>query len=801
VSGFPRGVLAVGDVHANDDVAHEAMRDVARIYHALDAQGPGSPTITTPRPPPPVQPALPPAVYRLSSPLTGSVTLDGGGDAGSVWIFLTDSDLTTAANSAVVLINGATREHVFWLTHGSATLGAHSILVGNVVAASGITLGRGASLYGRAFARAGPIVLDTDLVSFCCDTVTLTGSQTFTASGGTAPYTFELFDGSLPSGVALRQTGPTTAELTGNAASSFSVIVAATDLHGCTGIRTVIVCPTITLPPLDAPSCTGYKQMLVPNGGTPPYSFHSDDRPSGLGLSDTGFLSDFPDALGCKTFTVTVTDANGCTGSRMYTVCTLPPRVLSAVLAGVPYSETVPISGTIVSVCGTVPGLLLFPTGLPSPGPLTISGTPLQTGHYTLTVTTVDADGVFTRQNLTLDVGLCPAITVPQPALPNGIVNVLYGVPLGSVKIEPSGGTRPYTFASIADPPGVAPGISLDTSGIASGKPTAAGSFSYLVSGIDALGCPFSATRSIFICPAVTLVPASLPDATVGGSYGAIVQALPAGSYTYTLASTPPGPFTITPSGPSAQISAMPSAPGQYQLTVTATDGNGCSGSRMYTVTVLPFACLALLSIAPSTLPNGTVGVPYSQPLTVIGGGTPPFLFLQPIGGSLPPGFALGSNGVITGTTAVRGNYCFTVTARDAHNCVAGPADYTIVIDPVSCPGATPITISPQGFPPGTTGVFYSQLLTASGGTPPYTFSVPPAQLPPGLTFVGGLLSGIPTQSGVYPYTLTVTDTNGCIATTACSMFMTVDIPALSGAALLLLAVALGAAGCIARRG
>lgn len=75
------------------------------------------------------------------------------------------------------------------------------------------------------------------------------------------------------------------------------------------------------------------------------------------------------------------------------------------------------------------------------------------------------------------------------------------------------------------------------------------------------------------------------------------------------------------------------------------------------------------------------------------------------------------------------------------------------------------ITLTPPVLPPGAVGVSYSQAITASGGTAPYSFSVTSGTLPAGLTFTaGGVLAGTPTTAGSSTVTIRGTDANGCFA-------------------------------------
>jgi hypothetical protein len=86
----------------------------------------------------------------------------------------------------------------------------------------------------------------------------------------------------------------------------------------------------------------------------------------------------------------------------------------------------------------------------------------------------------------------------------------------------------------------------------------------------------------------------------------------------------------------------------------------------------------------------------------------------------------------------------------------------------VSCGSVCPtITVSPPTLPGGSQGTPYSQQLTASGGTAPYSFTETGA-LPAGITLTaGGLLAGTPTVAGSFPITVTATDANTCTGTQA----------------------------------
>jgi hypothetical protein len=111
---------------------------------------------------------LAPGVYCFASSaaLTGTLTLDGGGNANAQWIFQIGSTLTTAVNSTVTLASASkpgpkkniTACDVYWQVGSSATIGTGSIFVGKILALTSITL-NGGTLRGGAFASNGAITM------------------------------------------------------------------------------------------------------------------------------------------------------------------------------------------------------------------------------------------------------------------------------------------------------------------------------------------------------------------------------------------------------------------------------------------------------------------------------------------------------------------------------------------------------------------------------------------------------------------------------------------------------------------
>ena len=107
---------------------------------------------------------------------------------------------------------------------------------------------------------------------------------------------------------------------------------------------------------------------------------------------------------------------------------------------------------------------------------------------------------------------------------------------------------------------------------------------------------------------------------------------------------------------------------------------------------------------------------------------------------------------------------------RDSTTPTPLKATKTLAFTVMSAPGGPLAITSP--LPPATTGLPYSQALTASGGTPPYVWSLVSGVPPNGITLSSaGVLSGTPTQSGTVIFTVMATNSTTTGAQTATGSF------------------------------
>lgn len=344
---------------------------------------------------------------------------------------------------------------------------------------------------------------------------------------------------------------------------------------------------------------------------------------------------------------------------------------------------------------------------------------------------------------------VCPTLTVtPGGTLASGTTGVIY-----SQNLSQTGALGTPTFTVISG--SLPPGLTMSSAGVISGTPTATGTYNFTTQVADNSGCTGSQAMTIIVsCPSVNITPGSITTPTVGTAYNqTLIGSGGSGPYNFTVTggSLPSG-LSLSTGG---VLSGTPSASGAYGFTVTATDLYGCTSSITYNgSTVCPS-----MSISPGTLPAVNLGVFYNQNLST-SGGTASYTYTL-TSGSLPSGLTLTTGGNISGTPSTAGAYNFTVTVTDLYGCTTS-LSYN---GNVTCPG---LSISPGSLPGGTVSTVYSQNLSTSGGSGPYTYTLTSGSLPPGLTLTtGGVLSGTPTSAGNYSFTITSTDAFGCTTFTS----------------------------------
>ncbi len=544
------------------------------------------------------------------------------------------------------------------------------------------------------------------------------GAISTTYTGGTPPYTFAW---SGPGGFTAN-----TPDLSGLAAGTYTLLL--TDANGCT--RTITT--TLTGPPVltatavaagfaggAGTSCNGASDgsvIVTPGGGVPPYAV------SWIGPG--GFTSNSWQITGLApgTYTVAVTDGNGCSATASATLTAPAPIALST------SSTNVTCNGgangtTDLTVSGGSGAYSYQWTG---PGVFTASTqdlTSISAGTYDVTVT--DANGCTANTSVT--------ITQPTAIQASAIIatTACQGANTGAVDLTVIGGAGGYSYLWTGFPAFSA--TTEDISNLFAGV--------YTVGITDADGCTFSASYNVGE-PGLFDISAELSSMAGGynvscadASDGTIDATVSGGTGPYSYFWTGPNGFT------SISLDLTDLLPGEYNLTVH--DANGCNATESFTL-VAPTAIS--IGLAATSQPscdggmNGSIG-------SSITGGTAPYTSSW-TGPNGPLGISQNLTGISAGT--------YVVTVTDALGCTASQSIT------LNSPAGIDAIATPFVFPNGTNlscANYYdgSIDLAIAGGTAPYqvNWSGPSGYQSSSVDIVG-LASGT--------YTATITDANGCFA-------------------------------------
>ncbi|MCW5965270.1 MAG: putative Ig domain-containing protein [Bryobacterales bacterium] len=607
-------------------------------------------------------------------------------------------------------------------------------------------------------------------------------NATLAGTGGIAPYFWDVYP-DLPPGLTLNSdTGQISGTPTQAGFYNFNVILYDSTESSVTRDFTLVVSNplliTTTSPLPDAVQDTFYSERLVAEGGRLPINWtvapgstlppglslagepaEESDQSGGEQTGSNGFgccaiLSGEPTTPGVYTFTLRVVDADNRQVDvplqltvhpplSILTNATLPPGTLD-----VAYNATLQATGglapyTWFTIDGVpvAPGLTLSESGV-------ISGTPTQEGTYSIPIEVMDSyENIATR---TFTIVVRPPVQITTGAqLPIGAVGSPYAASLAA-----TGGNPPYVWA-VAGESSLPPGIVLSASaGTLSGTPTQAGTFQFTLRATDQDGSQDERTFTLAVIDRLSFTTfTQLPAGTVGTAYSQRLAAA-GGNAPYEFLVSPssslaPG-LTLAANG---QLSGTPTEAGFYTFAAIVRDSTGTEVTGNFTLRVA--GLLQLLTESP--LPDATRTVAYAASLRATGG-TLPYLFSLAPGSSLPPGLNLASRtGMLSGTPTLAGDFVFTVLLTDSIG-VEVSRQYQLAVTT----GLAITTTSP--LPGGSEGVPYTLSFTAVGGTTPYEWSlVNGSTLPPGLSLAAGtgLLSGTPTSTGNFSFTVRVTDAQG----------------------------------------
>jgi uncharacterized protein (TIGR03437 family) len=581
-------------------------------------------------------------------------------------------------------------------------------------------------------------------------------SQTVTASGGSGSYTFTATG--LPSGLTISTGGVIGGTAKSAGVTDFSVQVNDGSIT-TSGTFTITIVPPLAISTVPALSFglagQAYSVPLATQSGTggPNVTWSiapANTLPAGLTLDSSGLLHGTPTAAGSFSFALQANDGIS------------PPAILNATLnvygplsittTQLPKGNLQQTYGPVMMAASGGSGSFSWSaTGLPSTLSIShdgiISGSLGAGGSFPVQIFLTDTvTSQKTSQSYTLTVGGYPPLSISVPSTTGTVVGGSI-----SVNLTVSGGSPPYTWSPVSTLPA---GFTLSSGGALSGTVSQAGNFGIAVQVTDAQPLSASTTVPINVLGLTTTSP--LPDGSTTSTYSASFAAAGGTPPYMFVASGLPAGLSLSASG---FLTGSVKQPTTASFTVQVTDKAGLTTSANYNLTIKAAGALTLS--APS-LADGTVKVPYSATLSASGGNPPYTWSIQ--SGSLPPGISLSSTGVLSGTPTGFGTSSFTVQAIDGSGATVS-AGVSIKINP---PAFKITTLSP--LPSGMVGADYpQQILGATGGVAPYTFSITDGSLP-GLTLTNGVIAGVPTTAGDFSVTITAQDSMAATAQTVLAL-------------------------------
>jgi len=547
------------------------------------------------------------------------------------------------------------------------------------------------------------------------------GTITVTPTLGIAPFVF-----TITGTVAV--PGP----ITNNTAATFNNLAAGTytvtftDANNCAGTTTSIVITagtSITSTNSATSSCPGLNNgsvTITATSGTGPYTFTMTGY-TGTQTAIPPAAASFPGLSGSNfgtSYTVNITDATGCTGTRnvfvfQTTGITGVGTVTDATCASVSNGTM-----TVTPNSGSAPYTFSMDGGpfVSSTTPPAITFTGLAQGSHTVTIK--DASGCTGTVTKIINAGAGVSASATSTAASCSMVSN------GTILVTTTNGTAPLTYSLDGGAYQAAANSTSTFINVASG--------SHTIGVRDNLGCTGTTTVTVTAGPGLTGTFTSTPTSCPGATNGTITinATNGVGPYTYSLDGAAPlsgaNPFTIPNVTTGGHI-------------VTITDNLGCTGNVPSIVAAGP-GLIGSFTSTPTSCPGATNG---TITITAINGAGPYTFSLDggpSISGANPYTFNNVSSGSHVAIFADNSGCQGTVPATVA----AGPGLIgSFTSTATSCPGATNGTIT----------------ITAINGAGPYTFS----------------LDGGPSLSGANPYTFnnvssgshvaTFADNSGCIGT------------------------------------
>jgi len=638
------------------------------------------------------------------------------------------------------------------------------------------------------------------------------------ATGGSGAYTYTWSASQAGNGLGATATANTTATPTSKKSYTYQVSVN----DGFCTVPAFVNVDVNNTPAVNSSVsgttniCAGGTISLTstPSGGTQPYTYlwsGSTTPTSNGGLLATGVQSpSAKPAAGSYTYTVKVTDANGCNATSSSNASVSYSGATSIfVQASLSPASTTICSGSTITLDATVtnggtPNFTYVWSGGPgvvsnassgSTSSTTYNGATVSTnsinttttGSYTLTVT--DGAGCVFAVNT-------PTITInPSPSVAaNYFGSALCTSGTDSVYAIPSGGTLPYTFAWAVSP--ATGGIAAvsptnDTTAITGG--TLGNTYTFTVTTTDANGCTATDNTAIALLnangPTINGMPAA--NGLCINTTNVLAATVSAGSApisTYSWSATPSGNGLAAAN--SATVNVTPTTAGSFTYTLNVTDANGCTASASAGVQTVgsPVSVVVAASgagfcgassnlelVAAATGGSGNYANYTWSTTTIAGPGT---TTVSPVSASTTPATTASVSANVIPNVS---QFQYSAVVTDDNGCVGNGQSNVLVVGNTLSLSTPTVTI-----PSLCTGQTFSLTANFSGGSSPYAYSwtgpgnvtITPASAT--TTALTETSNAVATHTGTYSFSLLLQDANSCIASGTTTAVIIDTVPNIS---------------------
>jgi hypothetical protein len=398
-------------------------------------------------------------------------------------------------------------------------------------------------------------------------------------AAGATPLT----SGSPVNGVITTRTDTDAFTFTGSGATSVSVTGAAgfpdldvqlTVLDSSGATVAVVDPPSARVSAYVASGLNASWSATLPSSGAT-YTLVVD----GVGTGDPSTAGKYSDYASTGSFQISLTTTPPSGGTPLgVTASTPPPATVGSSYTATPVSASGGVAPYTFSATSLPAGLTIAAsTG-------TISGTPSAAGSYAPTVTVTDSMGASGAQSMALTVNPAP---VPATQVADQSFSGTSGTAL-SKQLVATGGDGSYAWTAS----GVPAGLSVSASGLLSGTPSAAGTFTFSATATSA-GTSATGTITLTVAAAPTAplafsTSATLTGGKVGTAYSTSIKVtggIPAWTWVRTSGTLPAG-LTLTWSGQTATLSGTPTKAGKSSFSLKVTDGAGATVTRTFSVNI-----------------------------------------------------------------------------------------------------------------------------------------------------------------------------------------------------------------------